>query len=151
MCSTKRLSNGAPDGSVILSNNTNSFVGTVTVASGRSQISNAGQPGTPPNPVFVVGGMNGGGQLQDNNGNITATNMITISGLGTARDDGGSLGCHPRAEQAQRADDAGRKSARIERELTVARRRMRDRSRGHMNCGSIRTSATHPDRGDQRE
>jgi autotransporter-associated beta strand protein len=81
---------GGPDTSGIpnrgrlkLENAANSFVGTITIASGRLQL-DAAALGDASNSIVIFGGANGGGQLFDNNVAIAATHQILISGLGFA-------------------------------------------------------------------
>jgi autotransporter-associated beta strand protein len=81
---------GGPDASGIpnrgrlkLENAANSFVGTITIASGRLQL-DAAALGDASNSIVIFGGVNGGGQLFDNNVAIAATHQILISGLGFA-------------------------------------------------------------------
>jgi autotransporter-associated beta strand protein len=76
--------NGIPNrGRLKLENAANSFVGTITIASGRLQL-DAAALGDASNSIVIFGGANGGGQLFDNNVAIAATHQILISGLGFA-------------------------------------------------------------------
>ncbi|HTQ40423.1 MAG TPA: autotransporter-associated beta strand repeat-containing protein [Pirellulales bacterium] len=77
-------SGGIPNrGRLKLENSTNNFVGNITIASGRLQL-DAAALGDPSNSIVIMGGLNGGGQLFDNNVAIAATHQILISGLGFA-------------------------------------------------------------------